>query len=298
MKSQIKIASFGAMAMKSMQDNKNKNCGKEGDPGWIKRRQITLQYLAANDFDFVGLQHCHVDTKLQYDAVEWFRSNLQKQGFPYGIINEPYGKTAPESGDSAPLFFRKDRWSLIASSKNAEYFLTPIPSEDHVSKWKGRSFVWGLFQNYQSGKVLCVYHLHLSHGKSRIADLYRKKCLMEVRGHILRNCRDVPVVLFGDFNVLDDEKETADRYIKSLSDEDNMPMLDTFLQCNPNLEAKVRTQHDYVEPKNLYLKNHRNSRILLGDNGRASIVESQIVPVVVEDMCPSYTHPVEAVIEY
>lgn len=296
--SQIKICAYSVMAMKKMQIGEHGDCGKPGDPGWPRRRELIAEYLASGDFDFMGLMHCQLDNDPKYNAVGWFKQRLQTLGIPVDYIAEPYGPDAPESGDSFPLFYNTERWQLGQFSWGSVAFETPVPAEDNISKQKGRHFIWGHFYSPIIEKSVFVYHLHLAHKKGEVADEYRLKLLREVFEHIQRRPSHDPVILSGDFNTLDEQGSQAHQFLREqhATTYGYLPLVDVCLAIDPTLEGRSRTQHRFKKPHDVRNNAFRNTRVLVSSSSLA-VETAQIVPVMGAEV-PSYAFPVEATVRF
>ena len=295
----LAVCTYGAMAMKSMQLGEFHHCGKPGDPGWRVRRQLIVEYLQQREYDFVALQHCHYQRNGPYNAVEWFRSGLEKLGLRYGVLNYPYGPNAPYEGDSAPLFYNADKWTQISAEPHVVHFRTEIPKHSQIPRFKGRSFIWGQFHSAELQMTVYIYHVHLPHKRTPVADEHRYNLLRELFDHIEARDDEHPVIVLGDFNTIEVPDSKADILIKSMA---NPPpsaprLVDTCLIADPTLEAASRTQHNFKDVHDIRTGNRRNSRILLADRSRLTIDTAGIVPLVVEDAVPSYAHPVETILD-
>lgn len=301
----INVLTFSVMGSKRQQQDKMHLSGKPGEPGWLKRREITANLLLKNKYDFFGLQHIHLDIDEKYNAVKYFHDKLAEQGLQYDVLNCTAGDN-PQKGDSTPLFYRTDRWELDQKDHGVKLFSTKLPAKPEGSGG-GRLFIYGLFHEKSSGGVktgrgVYLYHTRLINKHNDILDVYRLFCLQELYTHISkRDNKTAPVIFLGDTNC---KKYNclADKYLMGHTFElgnlkivPPVKMKDAFVEKYPDLHGRVSTQHNYNKPGSI-TGNERNARILFSSG--LKVEKCEILTTNENGFYPSYHYPVEAELNY
>jgi|GEM_PF-2954666 len=290
----IVACTFSAMASRRQQDGEMRMCGKPGDPGWAHRREITARLIADRSYDFVGLQHCHMDTDPKLDAAGWFQARLLEKGLNYGVINRAHGKN-PDRGDSTPLYYRRSRWELVDNDYGAVHYRTHQPPASEPGGG-GRLFIYGRFREKGNGnRSVYVYNIRLRDQHTALNDRYRAACIRELLNHIAsREDSQAPVIVLGDTNCKRVGTE-ADRLLMgqtSEGEEESLPTLnDAYVAVHPGSHGTVKTQHNFTDPGSI-AGSERNDRILFA--GALSVHSAEILTFNENGGFPSYHYPVEA----
>ena len=124
----------------------------DGFNGWNRRKDIVFDILADNAPDVFGLQEARYT---QYRAI---RQALPQYGsYAAGRSN---GKA---SGESCPIFYRRDRFTLADAGT---FWFSDTPSVPGSKDWGNtppRICSWARLVERQTGIGFYVYNLHLDH---------------------------------------------------------------------------------------------------------------------------------------
>lgn len=296
----IRVMTFSAMATKRQQQDLMKLAGKPGEPGWKVRRFITVDMIEQGQYDFFGLQHCHTDTKPEYNAVGFFQSTLLERGIDYGVLNHS-GKSNPQIGDSTPLFYRRDRWRPVEGDQGMTWFDVPVPEDQPGGG--GLFYIYCLFNELneageQTGRQIFVCNVRLRDKHTDVLDLYRLRCLAILFKEVeRRRSQGLPVIVLADTNckVVD---SLSDRFMRGQAVSEageTFPaypeIFDALLSLHPEMHGTVRTQHNFKKPGNIS-GSERNDRIFF--SGPLAVQTAEIVTFNKDGNFPSYHYPIAA----
>ncbi len=150
---------------------------------WDVRKEYVIKLIKEENPDILCLEEA---TKVQ---LEFMISELYEYNYCYKY------REIKENPECCPLFYKKDRFSLI---KEESFWLSETPSI--MSKgWDARCYrictVACLLDN-ACNKNIVVYSTHLDHR----SDTARQKGLELINNHYNANCSNYPVIITGDFN--------------------------------------------------------------------------------------------------
>ncbi|MDD4515018.1 endonuclease/exonuclease/phosphatase family protein [Massilibacteroides sp.] len=221
----------------------NKGDTEQGN-GWEQRCPVICQLITYNDFDIWGGQEV-LNHQLN-DLLE----NLNQYG--YVGVGRDDGIT---KGEYAPIFYKKDKFSIIESG---HFWL----SEETTYPNKGwdaalpRICTWGHFKEISSGRAFWFFNLHMDH----VGIVARRESAKLVLQRVKEICGDEPVILTGDFNVdqtneiyeiLAHSGTLADSYEKASI---RYALNGTFNAFDTNLKTESRIDHIFVSPSFLVEK--------------------------------------------
>lgn len=146
-----------------------------GAPSWDDRKADVFAAIQGKSPDFVGTQE-EGDTQMA-DILAAL----------------PAYREVPGRGVSGGILYLHEKWDLIDSG------LTRFVRYDEGNS-KDRYFIWGLFSEKTTSRMIYVYSNHLPHsGQATLAD--RVAGMKQMATHAAdRQQQSVPVILTGDFN--------------------------------------------------------------------------------------------------
>ena len=175
-----------ADTVKVMTFNIRANNILEGFNKWGLRKQVIFDILADNDADVIGLQEA------RYPQLVDLRQALRH--YDYYAAGRSDGL---RSGESCPIFYRKDRFTLLDSGT---FWFSNTPSVSGTKDWGNivpRICSWVYLLDRGRNTRFYVYNLHLDafSGNSR-----EKSVRLLARQIAKRKTRDAFIVT-GDFNM-------------------------------------------------------------------------------------------------
>lgn len=204
--------------------------------GWKQRCPVITQLIRFHNFDIFGAQEV---LKGQLNDM----LNRLK-GFAFIGVGRNDGV---ESGEFAPIFYKKDKFELLQSG---HFWLSEVEDKPIVG-WDAalpRICTWGKFQFKENGKIFYFFNLHMDH-MGVVSRLESSKLVLR---KIKTMCTGVPVILTGDFNM----EQTSDGYKTLVTSgvlEDSYEIAEvryalngTFNDFNPNLNTNSRIDHIFV----------------------------------------------------
>ncbi len=163
----------------------------DGQNNWRYRKDSVAAFILRNGLDIVGCQ------EVLYHQLTDLQARLP--GYSYVGVCRDDGKC---SGEAAPIFFRTDRFELLAGST---FWLSQFPDSVGFIGWDGactRIATWAKLRERQSGRILMAVNTHFDH----VGVEARRKAAMLIVDSIRSIVGDEPAILTGDFNV-DDSSE-------------------------------------------------------------------------------------------
>lgn len=159
---------------------------------WDQRKEQVINLISFYDPDFLGTQeallHQLEDLENGLDNIDWI-----------GV-----GRTDGKSeGEFSALFYDTEEYELVANS-DSTIWLSETPSEPSKS-WDAalpRILTWGKFRSKNSGKEFYVFNTHFDH----IGDTAREESARLIVNTINKVANNLPVVLTGDFNAVEDSQ--------------------------------------------------------------------------------------------
>ncbi len=155
---------------------------------WASRRPRVREVVAAGKFDVFGVQEA---------VLEQVSSIAEDTGFArIGGGRDDFA----EKGEHCCIFYRKERFELL---DGGTFGLSKTPGVPGVKSWGSacpRIATWGRFRDKTTGREFCFYNTHLDH----VSEEARSKGIELVVAHAAENCKDLPIVLTGDFNAYPD----------------------------------------------------------------------------------------------
>lgn len=205
---------------------------------WSHRAPIIAQVVRFHDFDLWGAQEV-LETQLQT-----LLSDLPE--YSYIGVGRDDGK---EKGEFAPIFYKKERFSLLQSG---HFWLSQIDTKPNLG-WDAdciRICTWGQFRDSQTGNTFWMFNLHLDH-KGNIA---KKKGAELTLQKIKSICGKAPVILTGDFNSSQESEAygliNGSQLLRSAYDiaEVKFVLDGTFNRFDVNNHTKDRVDHIFASP--------------------------------------------------
>lgn len=204
--------------------------------GWKQRCPVVTQLIEFHDFDVFGAQEVlHGQLKDMLNAMP---------EYAYIGVGRDDGK---EKGEYAPVFYKKERFSLIDSG---HFWLAEV-TDKPAKGWDAvlpRICTWAKLKDKKSGKTFWFFNLHMDH----VGVAARLESSKLVLSKIKTMSGKQPVILAGDFNV--DQYNEAYKLLNSsdrLEDSYNLAKIryaqnGTFNSFDPNLTTESRIDHIFV----------------------------------------------------
>ena len=204
--------------------------------GWDDRKQVLCDMINLEAFDIFGAQEVR---KAQLDDML-----AMLPDYDYIGVGRDHGD---DRGEFSPVFYRKD---LFEKLDGGTFWLSPtpdVPSKGWDARYK-RICSWGLFRHKASGKKVCFMNVHFDHRGVQA----RIEAAKQIAAYVKKNCKGVPVVLSGDFNVtqhsdsyktLKDSKVLMDSYDLAKY---RFEPTGTFNSFNPRRYTTHRIDHLFV----------------------------------------------------
>ncbi len=201
----------------------------DGENRWELRRELLYQVIREEKPEVLGLQEA---LKIQLEEMQ----NALPEYTSVGVGRDD----GISAGEHAPIFFLKERFQ---SEEHGTFWFsdTPdIPGSKHWGNRITRICTWVRLQDRMSGRLVCVYNLHLDH-ESQPSRLKSVELLLKR----IQERRDKdPVVVMGDLNA--DEDNPA---VVAIMQTEQPKMRDTFRVVYPKAED-VGTFHNFsVKPE-------------------------------------------------
>ncbi|MFH1941091.1 MAG: endonuclease/exonuclease/phosphatase family protein [bacterium] len=157
----------------------------DGDNRWENRKEMVASTLRFHGVDIAGLQealHGQVaDLETLLPQYAWFG------------VGRDDGK---EAGEYSPIFYLKNRFSLLESST---FWLSETPDTPGSRGWDAacnRIVTWGKFEDKNTRDIFYVFNTHFDH-RGETAGVQSAKLLLN---RIDAIAETHPVILTGDFN--------------------------------------------------------------------------------------------------
>lgn len=157
---------------------------KPGDPSWASRKADVLATIQAKSPDFVGIQE-EAGGQIQEEAGGQMEEI---------IAALPVYAEVPGRGISSGILYLHAKWDLVDSGK------TLFVRYDEGNS-KDRYFIWGLFTEKTTSRMIYVYSLHLPGYPNQATQEDRVAGMEQLATHAAdRQQQRAPVILTGDFN--------------------------------------------------------------------------------------------------
>ncbi len=162
---------------------------------WNHRKFGLTNQLKNYKADFIGLQEA------LHHQIKFIQQELG-QSFEYLGVGRDYGDTL---GEYCPLFYRKEQYEILESSKNYTFWLSETPNIPSKS-WDAalpRIATGALFKNTMTNEKVFVLNTHFDH----VGVLARKNSMKLISEKLKTFVeKGIHVVLMGDFNLQPSEE--------------------------------------------------------------------------------------------
>jgi endonuclease/exonuclease/phosphatase family metal-dependent hydrolase len=199
----------------------------DGLNGWNHRKDIVFDVLSDNAPDVFGLQEARYS---QYRAI--------RQALPQYGAYAAGRKNGKASGESCPIFYRRDRFTL-ADAGTFWFSNTPsVPGSKDWGNMPPRICSWTRLVERQTGTSFYVYNLHLDHLSQNSRDKSVRLLTEKIK---LRKTKD-PFIVMGDFNMRLDNP--AMRYLDRIGHNNAyVKSYDTWQLIHPG--RRIGTRHGF-----------------------------------------------------
>ncbi len=141
----------GEKPLRVMTFNLRLNLASDGPNAWPLRKEIVASMIRFHRADILGVQEALPDQLRDLDA-------LLPQFSRFGV-----GRSTERSGEHSAIFYRKDRFDLLAEDT---FWLSETPNVPGVKGWDAayeRIVTWGRMRDRQTGKVFFHFNTHFDH---------------------------------------------------------------------------------------------------------------------------------------
>ena len=164
---------------------------------WPHRKDFAVDLMARGDYDFINMQEVLIRPNKERCQLEQIKRGLSEK---YDVIVRSR-ETEENSGESMPIFYRKDRWELD-EKEHGIFWLSETPDKVGSLSWDSacrRVVTYGLFRHRQTQKTCVVINTHFDH----VSEKARQRSAVLITNRLLRNEKltDMPIIFTGDFNV-------------------------------------------------------------------------------------------------
>lgn len=159
---------------------------EDGMNNWKYRKDKVAGFIKDQHIDIIGMQ------EVLLNQLEDLKERLPQYA-EVGVGRED-GKT---KGEYSPLFFRKDKFELLASNT---FWLSQYPDSAGFIGWDGactRIATWVKLKDKKTGKIFMAVNTHFDH----VGTEARKNSALLIIKKIKEIVGTQPAVLTGDFNV-------------------------------------------------------------------------------------------------
>ncbi len=196
----------------------------DGDNRWANREALVYDVIEARDADIVGLQ----------EALSFQLESITEHIEGYGVIGVGRDDGATQ-GEFSPILYKLDRFYVESSGT---FWLSDTPEVVGSTGWGNsitRICTWARLIDRASGEAINVYNTHFDH-QSQTSRLNSAALI----GRELKDIRDEPVLLMGDFNAGEDNQ--AMLYLTS--HRGGPKLVDTYRDLHPD-ETNVGTFNSF-----------------------------------------------------
>lgn len=179
-----------AETLRVMTFNIRMNNPDDGPNAWPLRKDIAAGAISFYEPAIAGLQEVLLgqlgDLERSLPAYAWVGAGRDD---------------GREAGEFNPIFFRKDRFRLLASST---FWLSETPDRPGIKGWDAdcpRVVTWARLRDTWTGRILVVFNTHFDH----MGETARRESAALVLSAMRRLAGNAPVVLTGDFNCTREE---------------------------------------------------------------------------------------------
>jgi endonuclease/exonuclease/phosphatase family metal-dependent hydrolase len=184
---------------------------------WNSRKEGVFDVITDNAPDVFGLQE---PLHGQLEEVQ--------HAFPqYGCYSAG-GKDGKDSGESCPIFYRKDRFNLLDSGT---FWFSDRPDTPGTKSWGEpvpRFCSWVVLAEKGQNTSFYVYNTHLAWMSQRS----RNKSVRLLEKEIAACNSSVPFIIIGDFNMK--LTNPAVEFLLTGSEENKFPVTDAWLSVHPD----------------------------------------------------------------
>lgn len=174
--------------MRVMTFNIRLNVASDAENAWPHRQDMVASVIRFHGADIIGVQEAF---KEMLDATQ-----ERLPGFAWTGVGRADGR---EGGEYSAIFYRTDRFELQHLDT---FWLSETPEVPGSKSWDAaieRIVTWGRFRERATGRTFYVFNTHFDHIGVQ-ARIESARLLVE---RIPAIAGDLPVILMGDFNVVD-----------------------------------------------------------------------------------------------
>ncbi len=204
----------------------------DGDNAWPNRRAAVVALLQQYVPDLIGLQEVR---KAQLDDLAAALGDFAWVG-----VGRDDGQT---QGEYAPIFYRRDRFELLASNT---FWLSTTPEQPGSLGWDAacvRIATWARLRDQTNGTTLLMLNTHFDH---------RGEQAQVESAHLLRSFlhaypQPIPAIITGDFNCT--PQSLPYTLLTMTSDTAGFPLLDSQLYTQTPHRGPMATYNtNFADP--------------------------------------------------
>ena len=221
----------------------------DGLNNWHFRKQTVFDILTDHAADVIGFQEVQ-NSQLKH---------LQ-QAMPQYLYYAAGRNDGRQSGESCPLFFRKDRFVLLDSGT---FWFSELPDSPGSKDWGNippRICSWVYLLEKKQNTSFYVYNLHLDN----LSQNSRQKSVRLLARKVAQRKTKDPFIVMGDFNM--PLYNPAMRYLLKLGYQTPYPkMVDAWLSVHP-YQSQASTRQNFsgrlLGPKVDHISTCQNAKVL------------------------------------
>jgi endonuclease/exonuclease/phosphatase family metal-dependent hydrolase len=180
----VTVTQFGAEFTLNIMTYNVRFDTNDGDNSWVNRKDVAAQVIKDNA-DIVGTQ----------EVLNNQLTDLQSRLPDYNTIG--VGRNGGTSGEYNAIFYKKDRFTVIASNT---FWLSETPETPGSKGWDGnnvRIATWAIFEDNATQTRFFMINTHIDH----IGVTAQQEGVRLVMSKIGELKQGLPVILTGDFNM-------------------------------------------------------------------------------------------------
>ncbi len=211
----MKAVAPGGLSVKAMTFNVRVPVDS-GERSWESRRAVVAKVLSSRRPDVIGFQ----------EMVPRQREDLLAAVEGYVALGS--GREKDRGGESASLFYLRERWDLD-TSQTGTFWYSDTPEEPGSNQWQAkwiRVCTWARLVDKASGRGIYVFNNHWDFSE----EFHRQASELLTRRIAARIHGDEPVIVMGDLNATPDDKGLA----WLLAPDRALPLADTWVLAHPN----------------------------------------------------------------
>lgn len=200
----------------------------DGFNGWTYRKNMVVDTIKDHAADVVGLQ------EVRYSQLSHLQQALPQYN-RYGVGRS----NGRQSGESCPIFFRKDRYAMTESGT---FWFSRTPDQPGSKSWGAmfpRICTWVHLVDKTTGTGLYVYNVHMDN----LSQNSRKNSVRILAERIDTRKKKDPFIVMGDFNM--EANNPAMVYLRNVTNQTPYPRMRDAWASVHFREPETGTRHGF-----------------------------------------------------